>query len=109
MKVITLAAGLAAGYVLGTRAGRERYEQIVASARKVSEHPMVAEAQEKVKGLLSAGNDLGAGNDAAPVQLASVTDDEVAAPVAYPTPTSTRSSRRKTVTTAETTGVAPLM
>lgn len=33
--------GLAAGYVLGTRAGRQRYDQIVQLYRKVTDHPMV--------------------------------------------------------------------
>lgn len=32
---VGLVIGLAAGYVLGTRAGRERYEQIKAQAEKV--------------------------------------------------------------------------
>lgn len=36
-----LVIGLAAGYVLGTRAGRERYEQIKAQAAKVWELPPV--------------------------------------------------------------------
>lgn len=36
-------AGAAVGYVLGTKAGRERYEQIVQASRKVSEHPTVQE------------------------------------------------------------------
>jgi hypothetical protein len=34
-------AGLAVGYVVGTRAGRERYEQMVKAARKVAENPTV--------------------------------------------------------------------
>ncbi|HJW62246.1 MAG TPA: YtxH domain-containing protein, partial [Actinomycetes bacterium] len=29
-----IAVGLAAGYVLGTRAGRERYQQLTASAKR---------------------------------------------------------------------------
>lgn len=33
--------GLALGYVLGTRAGRERYEQIRAGAKKVWDDPRV--------------------------------------------------------------------
>ncbi len=33
--------GLALGYVLGTRAGRERYEQIKAGAEKVWQDPRV--------------------------------------------------------------------
>ena len=38
---ITFLAGLAVGFVLGTRAGRERYEQMVKLARKVVENPTV--------------------------------------------------------------------
>ena len=37
-------SGLAAGFVLGTRAGREKYEEIRANAKKVWEHPTVQEA-----------------------------------------------------------------
>ena len=37
-------AGLAAGFVLGSRAGREKYEEIRANAKKVWEHPTVQEA-----------------------------------------------------------------
>jgi hypothetical protein len=55
MKVLTLAAGAAVGYVLGTRAGREKYEQIVAGARKVSSHPTVVQAQTKAKELIGGG------------------------------------------------------
>ncbi|HEU4347115.1 MAG TPA: hypothetical protein VFR35_04935 [Actinoplanes sp.] len=36
--------GLAAGFVLGSRAGREKYEEIRTSAKKVWEHPTVQEA-----------------------------------------------------------------
>lgn len=36
--------GLAAGFVLGSRAGREKYEEIATNARKVWEHPTVQEA-----------------------------------------------------------------
>jgi len=44
-----LVVGLVAGYVLGTRAGRERYEQIKAQAEKVWEQPVVQGQVEKVK------------------------------------------------------------
>ncbi|HEY3505003.1 MAG TPA: hypothetical protein VGN37_19735 [Actinocatenispora sp.] len=37
-------AGLGVGYVLGSRAGRERYEQIVAAARRVKDNPTLQEA-----------------------------------------------------------------
>jgi hypothetical protein len=37
-------SGLAAGFVLGSRAGREKYEEIRTNAKKVWEHPTVQEA-----------------------------------------------------------------
>ncbi len=53
--------GLAAGFVLGARAGREKYEEIVTTARKVKEHPTVQEArgvvQEQANRLLTEGKD----------------------------------------------------
>ena len=52
MRVIKLAAGLAVGYVLGSRAGREKYEQIVATARKAQDHPTVTQMQQKAKAML---------------------------------------------------------
>lgn len=36
--------GAAIGYVVGTRAGRERYEQIMRLSRRVTENPTVQEA-----------------------------------------------------------------
>jgi hypothetical protein len=41
--------GLATGYVLGTRAGRERYEQIAAGAAKVWNTPTVQSGVQKVQ------------------------------------------------------------
>lgn len=40
----TFLVGLAAGYVLGTRAGRERYDQMVATAKRIMENPTTREA-----------------------------------------------------------------
>ena len=40
---ILFLAGLGAGYVLGTRAGRERYEQIKKAATRVKQDPRVQE------------------------------------------------------------------
>ncbi|SEG59548.1 hypothetical protein SAMN04489712_10776 [Thermomonospora echinospora] len=40
---IPFIAGAAVGYVLGTKAGRERYEQIVQQSRKLAENPRVQE------------------------------------------------------------------
>jgi hypothetical protein len=41
IRKLTLAAGFAAGYVLGARAGRQRYDQIVAKAREFAGMPAV--------------------------------------------------------------------
>lgn len=41
---MTFAVGFAAGYVLGARAGRERYEQISRAVRGLSESPTVQSA-----------------------------------------------------------------
>ncbi|MGW1836390.1 YtxH domain-containing protein [Streptomyces sp. BBFR2] len=43
---LTFIAGLAVGYVLGTRAGRERYEQLRRVARRVAENPAVRNSAE---------------------------------------------------------------
>ena len=43
---LTFAVGLALGYVLGTRAGRERYEQLKKSARQVAQNPAVRNTAE---------------------------------------------------------------
>jgi hypothetical protein len=43
---LTFIAGLALGYVLGTRAGRERYEQLRKSARQVAQNPAVRNTAE---------------------------------------------------------------
>jgi hypothetical protein len=53
MKLIRFATGLAIGYVLGSRAGRERYEQIVALVRKARQNPTVAQAQQKAQDVVA--------------------------------------------------------
>jgi hypothetical protein len=40
----TFLAGLAVGFIIGARAGRERYEQMVKLARKTAENPTVQKA-----------------------------------------------------------------
>ncbi|MFD1364478.1 hypothetical protein [Actinoplanes sichuanensis] len=52
-----LAAGLAIGYVLGARAGRDKYEQVAATARRLSAHPTAVQAQQKVKALVNTGTE----------------------------------------------------
>jgi hypothetical protein len=43
---LTFIAGQAIGYVLGTRAGRERYEQLKKSARRIAQNPAVRNTAE---------------------------------------------------------------
>ena len=43
IRKLTLAVGFGAGYVLGAKAGTERYEQIVAKARELAGMPAVQE------------------------------------------------------------------
>ena len=46
--------GCGAGYVLGARAGRERYEQIVKQFQKARHDPRVEKAAEQVVGVAAA-------------------------------------------------------
>lgn len=48
---IGIVIGLAAGYVLGSRAGRERYEQIKDGVQKVWDTPQVQKQVDKAKDL----------------------------------------------------------
>ena len=49
MSKLTLLAAGAAGYVLGARAGRERYEQIAEQASKVMGNPRVQAAKQQAQ------------------------------------------------------------
>jgi hypothetical protein len=46
---ILFLAGLGVGYLIGTRAGREKYDQMVTQARKVWDSPSVQEAAGMVQ------------------------------------------------------------
>jgi hypothetical protein len=58
---VTFLAGLAAGFVIGARAGRERYEQLRKLARKAADSPAVQQAagaaQAQVAGLARSARD----------------------------------------------------
>ncbi|AGZ38488.1 hypothetical protein [Actinoplanes friuliensis] len=73
MKVFKFATGLAVGYVLGSRAGRERYEQIVAAARKAQDHPTVTQIQQKAKGLLGTAQTADTSDAGAPASVTAST------------------------------------
>ncbi|GAA2006376.1 MULTISPECIES: hypothetical protein [Nocardioides] len=47
MSKTTLIAAGAVGYVLGARAGRDRYDEIVTAARKVARDPRVQSAKDR--------------------------------------------------------------
>jgi hypothetical protein len=49
MKKLTLMTGAVVGYVLGARAGRERYEQIRSGAARVAQSPKVRAAAGKAQ------------------------------------------------------------
>ncbi len=53
MSKLTLLAAGAAGYVLGARAGRERYEQIASTTRSVMRNPKVQSATQQAQDTLS--------------------------------------------------------
>lgn len=59
-----IAVGLAAGYVLGTRAGRERYQQLTASAKRIADEPSLQRLQEELNGLFGSGGDQAGGGSA---------------------------------------------
>ena len=54
MSKFSLLVAAAAGYVLGARAGRQRYEQIAAGARKVARNPRVQAARSQAQGAVAA-------------------------------------------------------
>ena len=58
-----IAVGLAAGYVLGTRAGRERYQQLTASAKRIADEPSLQRIQEELNGLFGSGGQAAGGGD----------------------------------------------
>jgi uncharacterized protein YjbJ (UPF0337 family) len=62
MRKVTFLAGLALGYVLGTRAGRERYEQLRKTVRDLSQTPAVQTATRNAK--QAAGSAAGRAADA---------------------------------------------
>lgn len=89
MKVFKFATGLAIGYVLGSRAGRDKYEQIVAAARKAQNHPALMQVQQTSKELHDTTGDTpatGTSTDPAPLETPTT------APSADPVP---RPARRR--------------
>jgi hypothetical protein len=67
---LKLLAGLAAGYVLGARAGRERYEQIAEATRRLAERPEVRELTGNLRSRLGASLEKAAGTASERLQQA---------------------------------------
>ncbi|MEH1167046.1 hypothetical protein V6V47_16845 [Micromonospora sp. CPCC 205539] len=109
---IMFLGGLAAGFVLGARAGREKYEELVVRGRKVLDHPTVQEAagvaQAQANKLYSEGKDklgqsklgekLGTGNGSTSKQQLTAADD------AYAGTPATVGAKAGTSTTGTTSG-----
>lgn len=55
MRLFWTAAGFAAGYVMGTKAGRDRYEQLRRTAAAVMNQPVVAQTRARVAELAERG------------------------------------------------------
>ncbi len=51
MGKLTAGLGFGAGYLLGARAGRERYDQLTKAAARLAQHPQVKQAGNRVKTL----------------------------------------------------------
>ena len=89
-----IALGLAIGYVLGTKAGRERYEQLSQSARRLAENPSMQRLQEEVGSLFAASRSRASTTIEGKVtQVADKTADKVATARETATGTTARKSR----------------
>lgn len=97
MGKLSLMVGAGIGYVLGTRAGRQQYDKIVAEAQKVWRDPRV---QRKAQHAQDAAQDLGQGlGDKANAKIeerrgSSPTRDSGLDDTANPTPTTPHDTAR---------------
>ena len=99
MGKLGMAVGAAVGYVLGAKAGRERYEQITASARQLLEKPQVKQVLDSAPGNLGARVEQVANKAADKVQQAG---DKVAAGTSSGTSGSTTGTTTTTTSTTAT-------
>ena len=90
--------GLGAGYVLGTKAGQERYQQIVDAASKLRENPGVQRLTGEVNRTVSVGKDRVA-------ETAAAKADEAKEAVASKVGSNTGSSSSSTTSTTSSSGL----
>ena len=90
--------GLGAGYVLGTKAGQERYQQIVDAASKFRENPGVQRLTGEVNRTVSVGKDRVA-------ETAAAKADEAKEAVASKVGGNTGSSSSSTTSTTSSSGL----
>jgi cell division septation protein DedD len=91
---VIFVVGLATGYVLGTRAGRKRYEQIKSGAQKVWNTPLVQKGVDAAESFAAARVDQAkaAAGDAAKKALGSLIGRE---PLTQPSQSTSRSTASK--------------
>ena len=85
MSKLSLLAAAGVGYVLGARAGRQRYEQIAATARKVADNPKVQRVAHRAQD--AAAQQAAAAAEAAKDKVSSAASsaaDKVARPRRHP-------------------------
>ncbi|MER5637315.1 hypothetical protein ABT095_10195 [Kitasatospora sp. NPDC002227] len=77
---LSMAVGVGIGYVLGARAGRQRYEQISKAARQIAQNPRVQDAADKARHQAGAvaGKAAGAVADRVGERLPNAVTDRVA-------------------------------
>jgi hypothetical protein len=96
-----LALGLAIGYVLGTKAGRERYEQLSQSAKRLAADPSMQRLQTELSGLVSASRQqLTATVEGTATKAAEKVEEVREAPPAGTTTTTTGNSTARTRSTS---------
>jgi hypothetical protein len=93
-RTLTLATGLAVGYVAGAKAGREKYDQIQQKVHEIGEKPTVAEVRRGLRERVDTASktvtgkitDLASGSNKSEDDEVAVVDVFVAEPADVATP-----------------------
>lgn len=105
LKKLTLAAGFGAGYVLGAKAGTQRYEQILAKARELAGMPAVQNATATVQD--TAGTLASKAKDTVNEKVSSVTGSDSTGSGATVDLTATGTGASTTTRSTAAAGAAP--